>query len=79
MSYGDIPILYCSTSKEGFLPTGHNIVLQEKVSELGPGQVDPPVEGEGLLQSLVRDLVPPPHVTLQGPNELQTPQFPSVI
>jgi hypothetical protein len=53
-------------------------VLQDVDSVLDPEQVVPPLEGEGLLQSLVRDWFPPPHVKLQVPQELQAPQFPSV-
>ncbi len=56
---------------------GHRSVLQDVDSELDPEQVVPPLEGEGLLQSLVRDWFPPPHVKLQVPQELQAPQFPS--
>ena len=56
---------------------GHARVLQEAFSELDPRQDDPPLEGVGLLQSLVRNCVPPPHVTLHVPQELQAPQLPS--
>jgi hypothetical protein len=52
-------------------------MLQELDSELNPRQVVPPLEGEGLLQSLVLNWFPPPHVVLQVPQELQAPQFPS--
>ena len=51
--------------------------MQDALSALNPGQTDPPLEGVGLLQSRVRDLVPLPQVTLQVEKELQAPQFPS--
>ncbi len=56
---------------------GHSCELQGAFSELDPGQAAPPLDGAGLLQSLVWDWVPPPQVTVQVENELQAPQFPS--
>jgi hypothetical protein len=51
--------------------------LQVVFSELCPVQFVPPWDGAGLLQSLIRDWVPPPQVTLQADKELQAPQIPS--
>ena len=55
----------------------HNCVLQDAFSEPDPGQVAPPLDGAGLLQSLVLNWVPPPQVTLHVPDEAQLPQLPS--
>jgi hypothetical protein len=59
------------------LPTGHGWSLQEKVAEFDPGQSSPPLEGAGLLQSLVWDWFPPPQVTEQVDKALQSLQLPS--
>ena len=61
------------------LPTGHGWSLHEKVAEFDPGQSSPPLEGAGLLQSLVWDWFPPPQVTVQVDKALQSLQFPSEI
>ena len=42
-----------------------------------PEQLLPPNCGRGLVQDRVRDLIPKPHVTEQGPKELQVPNPPS--
>jgi hypothetical protein len=36
-----------------FLPMGHSCALHETLSEPNPGQAAPPLDGAGLLQSLV--------------------------
>jgi hypothetical protein len=57
----------------------HNCVLHEMLSVLDPAQEPPPLAGIGLLQSLVRGWVPPPHVTLQVPEAVHSLQLPSEI
>ncbi len=47
--------------------------------DLDPEQLAPPLEGAGLLQSLVWVWFPAPQVTLQVDKELQLPQFPSIM
>ena len=51
-------------------------MLQACDSDPDPGQVAPPLDGAGLLQTRERDCVPPPHVRLQAPKADQAPQFP---
>ena len=51
-------------------------MLQEVESELEPEQVEPPLEGAGLSQLRLLDMLPEPHVRLQEPQEPQEPQFP---
>ena len=53
-------------------------MLHAWLSEPDPEQVTPPLEGAGLLQSLVLDWDPPPQVALQVPQAVQDPQVPSV-
>ncbi len=60
------------------IPIGQACVLQFWDSDELPGHVRPPLDGAGLLQSLERLWVPPPHVLLQMPKVDQAPQFPSV-
>ena len=38
---------------------------------LGPVQLPPPQEGLGLVQYLVKFCIPPPHVLLHGPVDIQ--------
>ena len=40
-------------------------MLQDTVSVVDPLHDDPPLDGEGLVQVLVLDFVPPPHVSEQ--------------
>ena len=57
---------------------GHSSVLQVSVWVASPEHSAPPMDGAGLLHSLVRVLFPPPQVLLQEEKELQVPQPPSI-
>ena len=50
---------------------GHPFVLHEGLSIEEPGQGLPPFAGDGLVQDLDLDLVPPPHVTVHDVQLLQ--------
>jgi hypothetical protein len=54
-------------------------VLQVADSVDAPEQARPPLEGAGLLQSRVRDRVPPPQVRLHVPHADQAPQLPLTV
>ena len=58
---------------------GHSCALHVALSELNPGQADPPLDGAGLLHNLDLDEVPPPQVRLQVEKELHAPHIPSEI
>ena len=53
--------------------------LQIFCSVAVPLQLEPPLAGEGLVQNLVLDIVPLPHVTLQEAQLLHIVQFPSKL
>ena len=55
----------------------HGSLLQSWVSTFSPGHSLPPSYGEGLLQSLMRTLNPPPQVLLHGANGLHSLHPPS--
>ena len=50
-----------SIDKHNYLP-GHAEVLQSVSSDVEPGQLLPPPDGAGLVQVLVLDFSPVPHV-----------------
>jgi hypothetical protein len=54
-------------------------VLQSRELASDPEQVAPPYWGEGLVQDLDLDWVPPPHVTEHIPYEPQPDQDPSTV
>ena len=54
----------------------HGVSLHLCVSEAEPVQSAPPWAGEGVSHDRVRLLSPPPQVTVQSPQSLQTPQPP---
>ena len=53
-------------------------MLQSSTSTLVPGHSLPPLDGSGLLQDLVRNLVPSSHVLVQAVQDFQSPQTPSL-
>ena len=58
---------------------GHGLSSQSWVSEESPMQSDPPLTGEGELQSLLLVCEPAPQVTLQSAYALQSDHAPSTI
>ena len=54
-------------------------MLQVADSVADPEQAKPPLDGAGLLQSRVRDRVPPPQVRLHVPHADQAPQLPLTV
>ena len=56
---------------------GHSCVLQSSESKTGPSHWLPPKYGP--IHCLVRNLVPPPHVTLQASHPVQSFQTPSTL
>ena len=58
---------------------GHSAVLHVLVSLAIPSHFLPPCAGGGLVQVLLRDCTPPPHVTLQFVHSDHSVQFPSTV
>ena len=56
---------------------GQQSVLHIFWKTLGPVQLLPPQEGLGLVQYLVKFCIPPPHVLLHGPVDIQELHPPS--